>query len=141
MRFKPASCVKFSVALAFILFSVIIFVDKETSQDSHRNFTLKTEIVTTTGEHQVSGDLALGDAEDSLSGNRIDGLPNITDSKFDNSHAEPFDDEALLILDHISKANGDQVFRVINYFLLFTMISCSTSIMKICLVQYQMRQL
>lgn len=110
MRFKPASCVKLSVALALILFTVIIFVDKETSQDSHHNVTLKTESLTqTSGEHQIPGDLALGEAEDSLSGNRIDGLPNITDSKFDNSHAEPFDAEASLILDHISKANADQV--------------------------------
>ena len=120
MRFKLASCVKLSVALALILFSVIIFVDKEPSQDPHRNFTLKTEtLAQTSGEHQVPGDLALGDAEDSLSGNRIDGLPNITDSKFDNSHAGPFDAEASLILDHISRANTDQV-RVMNNSLLYT---------------------
>ena len=109
MRFKLASCVKFSVAIAVILLSFTIFVDKDAPQDTHRNITVKTDIVTSNSEIQVSGDLSLGDAEDSLSGSRIDGLPNITDTKFDNSHAEPFDAEASLILDHISKANADQV--------------------------------
>ena len=109
MRFKLASCVKFSVAVALILLSLIIFVDKDTHQDAHRNITAKTDIVTSNIEIQVSGDISLGDAEDSLAGSRIDGLPNITDTKFDNSHAEPLDAEASLILEHISKANTDQV--------------------------------
>ena len=110
MRFRLVSCIKLTVVLAILFTSLMIFENNENSKNIHRNIT--REDLVTSSLLETNADLGFGDASDSdsLSGNRIDGLPNITETRLD-IHTEPpaFDPETAEILDNIAIANTEQV--------------------------------
>jgi len=120
MRFKLGLCLKLLVGISLVLLSVIFLKQNEVGE-----FTTQVVAKNISGfQKQVEVEESFGksfDSEsadhDSLAGNRIDGLPNITssvrkDSVTNNSVSGEFDKESLIILEQISIANKNQ--KILN---------------------------
>lgn len=99
MRFKTGLCLKLFILVGFLLFTVILVKEKNVSsqilradkteeEDRIKNLSKASSSEVAVGEvksGQEAGDaleLQLADASDSLAGNRIDGLPNITEPRY-----------------------------------------------------------
>ena len=100
MRFKTGLCLKSSLVLALVLFSVILLKKKDVKdvsdihsvgrEDNTRNFTKNSNREIAADEAKAGQgpgepmelQLSDSDADDSLAGRRIDGLPNITDFRY-----------------------------------------------------------
>ena len=97
MRFKTGLCIKLSLGIALLLFSVIYLKDNEIlsheeGDQSHieipkvqaKNVSKlpQSEVAENKGPAAEQVDLA-AEPSDSLAGNRIDGLPNITEPRSD----------------------------------------------------------
>ena len=96
MRFKTGLCLKLFILVGFLLFTVILVKDRDVSskviredktENRIKNLSKASSSELTEGEAragQEAGEaleLQLADASDSLAGNRIDGLPNITEPR------------------------------------------------------------
>ena len=98
MRFKTGLCLKLFILVGLLLFTVILVKEKNVSnqilrenktgeEDGIKNLSKASSSEVAEGEAkagQEAGealDLQLADASDSLAGNRIDGLPNITEPR------------------------------------------------------------
>ena len=95
MRFKTGLCLKLSVLVGLLLFTVILVKDKDVdSKDMQTEIQDRIKNLSKAGSSEIAEadaragqdtgealELQLADASDSLAGNRIDGLPNITEPR------------------------------------------------------------
>lgn len=122
MRFKLGLCLKLLVGISLVLLSVIFIKQNEVSDF---NVTIRPSQVSDAKNisgYQKQVEVEEGksfdtESADSLAGNRIDGLPNITSSVrkergINNSFNGDFDKESLIILEQISIANKNQ--KILN---------------------------
>lgn len=131
MRFKTGLCLKLFVLVGLLLFTVILVKDKDVdSKDMQTEIQDRIKNLSKAGSSEIAEadaragqdtgealELQLADASDSLAGNRIDGLPNITEPRkeayFNDKH---FDSHSWTILENISEENLRQKIQNENLF-------------------------
>jgi len=120
MRFKLGLILKLCILLTVALLSLVLLRESGTSttvgeystlsqkrqlKNDSKSFLTNSKITQT---EKSSETLDLAEASDSLAGKRIDGLPNITETRKEknpSSTLTDFDEESVEILDKISFAN------------------------------------
>jgi len=118
MRFKPGLVLKICTVLSVFLFFVIFFKDSDNpnpgeeylSHGQKRQLKNDSKAVNEIQTQKSPESLDLAEESDSLAGKRIDGLPNVTETRRKEKVPviSDFDSESIKILEKISEANKEQ---------------------------------
>jgi len=126
MRFKTGLCFKLSLGVAFLLFSVIYLKDNEILSNnggegeeiSHieipkvqaKNVSKSQNEVAAENKGPAEPVDLVAEPSDSLAGNRIDGLPNVTEPRREKIMiGADIDSSTAKIVENISKINSEQI--------------------------------